>query len=433
LRCFLLELLRRFQYAADWFFIMRSWMRINCALRSAVFQKSLTLPAIPRGRANNILMVDPRTIGRSIRFLYRPIVNSLEIIVTFASLWRFLGLYPSLAAASAFLIIVPLNYYGIRKLDRISVRMSAINDKRIARITEILANIQTIKLFSWEHIFRHKINQIRAKELTYVREFQNAVALLMFMILSVGSLVSLLAFGVYSTQDNSPFTADIVFPSLMLLGSLYWPMLILPEVISNFVEFRTAARRLTCFFNERPVRLLTESSLAAPKHDAENVIVLERATFAWPPEAPLYPTDEDGDLDDFSKADDAGKGVVESSAGDLELIEERPSKDELHRRFLALLAERRQTTCAPPRRAGAARRHAARAARLARRHRRPRRRGQVGAGAGGARRARAARRAPRAQRLQSLVRAAARLDSQRHRARQRAASAARSTARAGAR
>lgn len=340
---FLLELLRRFQYAADWFFIMRSWMRINCALRSAVFQKSLTLPAIPRGRANNILMVDPRTIGRSIRFLYRPIVNSLEIIVTFASLWRFLGLYPSLAAASAFLIIVPLNYYGIRKLDRISVRMSAINDKRIARITEILANIQTIKLFSWEHIFRHKINQIRAKELTYVREFQNAVALLMFMILSVGSLVSLLAFGVYSTQDNSPFTADIVFPSLMLLGSLYWPMLILPEVISNFVEFRTAARRLTCFFNERPVRLLTESSLAAPKHDAENVIVLERATFAWPPEAPLYPTDEDGDLDDFSKADDAGKGVVESSAGDLELIEERPSKDELHRRFLALLAERRQT------------------------------------------------------------------------------------------
>jgi ABC-type multidrug transport system fused ATPase/permease subunit len=129
----------------------------------------------------------------------------------------------------------------------------------------------------------------------------------------------------------------------MLLGSLYWPMLILPEVISNFVEFRTAARRLTCFFNERPVRALTDVALAAPKHDAENVVVFERATFAWPPEAPLYPTDEDGDLDDFSKAADAGKGVVESSAGDLELIEERPSKDELHRRFLALLAERRQT------------------------------------------------------------------------------------------
>jgi ABC-type multidrug transport system fused ATPase/permease subunit len=340
---FFLELARRFQYAADWFFIMRSWMRINTALRSAVFQKALTLPAIPRGRANNILMVDPRTIGRSIRFLYRPIVNALEILVTFASLWRFLGLYPSLAAASAFLIIVPLNYYGIRKLDHISVRMSAINDKRIARISEILANMQTIKLFSWEHIFRHKINQIRAKELTYVREFQNAVALLMFMILSVGSLVSLLAFGVYSTQDNSPFTADVIFPSLMLLGSLYWPMLILPEVISNFVEFRTAARRLTCFFNEKPVRALTDAQLGAPKHDAENLVVFDRATFAWPPEAPLYPTDEDGDLDDFSKAGDSSKGVVESSSGDLELVEERPSKDELHRRFVALLAERRAT------------------------------------------------------------------------------------------
>ena len=45
-----LEIVRRSQNAADWFFIMRSWMRTTGAVRSAVFQQSLAVGGIPRGR-----------------------------------------------------------------------------------------------------------------------------------------------------------------------------------------------------------------------------------------------------------------------------------------------------------------------------------------------------------------------------------------------
>jgi ABC-type multidrug transport system fused ATPase/permease subunit len=339
---FTLSLLGRLQNAADWYVIMVSWMRINTGLRSAVFQKALTLSQIPRGRANNLLMVDPRTIGRSIRFLYRPIVNSLEIVAAFVSLWRFLGFLPTLSAACVLLlIVVPLNFFGIRKLDHIATRLSAINDKRVAKITEILGNIQTIKLFGLERVFKRKINEIRAKEMTYVRDFQRAIAVIMFMIMACGSVVSMLAFGVFSTTGDVPVSPEVIFPALMLIGSLYWPMLILPEVVSHFVEFRTAARRLTCFFNEKPVRLLTHFEASAGR-SSDDVVVLEHATFAWPPEAPLYPTDEDGDaMEEFARPED--KAMLSSSAGDLELVEKRPDKKELRRRFLELLAERRQT------------------------------------------------------------------------------------------
>jgi ATP-binding cassette subfamily C (CFTR/MRP) protein 1 len=311
--------------------------------------------------------------------------------------------------------------------------MSAINDKRIARITEILANMQTIKLFSWEHIFRHKINQIRAKELTYVREFQNAVALLMFMILSVGSLVSLLAFGVYSTQDDSPFTADVVFPSLMLLGSLYWPMLILPEVISNFVEFRTAARRLTCFFNERPVRALTEAAFGAAASTTPRTSSCSSAPRSpgRPRRRSIRPTRTATST--TSRARPTPARASSSRAPATSSWSRRgPSKDELHRRFLALLDERRQS-------------NARRLAEPVLRDvslRVPRGSlvavvGLVGAGKSALVQAVLGELELRGGRLernvvQPVVRAAARVDSQRHRARQRARSAARSTRRAGA-
>lgn len=95
-------------------------MRVNAALTTAVFQHALRLSSVPRGRANNVLMSDPTTCGRVLRFLYRPVVLPLTISVTFIALLRFLGAWPAIATLVLFGVISPINYYGIRKLDSLS-------------------------------------------------------------------------------------------------------------------------------------------------------------------------------------------------------------------------------------------------------------------------------------------------------------------------
>lgn len=73
---------------------------------------------------------------------------------------------------AVFAVVAPLNYMGVRKLDDLSARLSGIKDRRVARITEMLASMSVIKLFAWEDYFREKIQAIRRREMTFVRQFQ---------------------------------------------------------------------------------------------------------------------------------------------------------------------------------------------------------------------------------------------------------------------
>jgi ABC-type multidrug transport system fused ATPase/permease subunit len=81
-------------------------------------------------------------------------------------------------------IVSPINYFGIRRLDSVSAKLSAIKDRRIERITEVLSNMMIIKVFCWEDVFEQKIWKLRSKELGYVKKFQYAIAVLMFVIMN---------------------------------------------------------------------------------------------------------------------------------------------------------------------------------------------------------------------------------------------------------
>lgn len=149
-------------------------MRVNAALTAAVFRHSLSLNSIPRGRANNILMSDPTTCGRSFRFSYTLLVSPIKLVVTFASLVLFLGsdewlllflanraraqlgagawlagragvrgavesLWHSGSAplvACASLVTRSSVVRRRQRLDALSTKLSAIKDKRIASVTE---------------------------------------------------------------------------------------------------------------------------------------------------------------------------------------------------------------------------------------------------------------------------------------------------------
>ena len=110
----------------------------------------------------------------------------------------------------------PINYFGIRRLDKFSAKLSgniflkidfatffvfsvlfflnkikinfylitAIKDRRIERITEVMSHMMILKVFAWEDVFEKKIWKLRSKELGYIKKFQYAIAVLMFVIMN---------------------------------------------------------------------------------------------------------------------------------------------------------------------------------------------------------------------------------------------------------
>ena len=71
-------------------------------------------------------------------------------------------------------------------------------DERVKSLTEILQGIMIIKLFSWENKASNAINEIRAKEVNTVKIFNYKIAMLMFMIMSLTSIMTVSTFSVYT-------------------------------------------------------------------------------------------------------------------------------------------------------------------------------------------------------------------------------------------
>lgn len=62
------------------------------------------------------------------------------------------------------LVSLPLNAAIARYQKRLQVRQMAIKDKRTRLMNEILSNIKSIKLYSWERAFRDKVLDVRNNE-----------------------------------------------------------------------------------------------------------------------------------------------------------------------------------------------------------------------------------------------------------------------------
>ena len=96
----------------------------------------------------------------------RLLISSLrrhQIILAFVSLYNLLG-WSAFCGVAVMLVSLPLNAAIARYQKRLQVRQMAIKDKRTRLMNEILSNIKSIKLYSWERAFRDKVLDVRNNE-----------------------------------------------------------------------------------------------------------------------------------------------------------------------------------------------------------------------------------------------------------------------------
>ncbi|CAI5495015.1 unnamed protein product [Closterium sp. Naga37s-1] len=127
-----------------------------------------------------------------------------------------------------------------RKLVKASLQRS---DKRVALMSEVLAAMDVVKLYTWEGSFQSKVARVRADEMGQISKAQYIMAVgcvrcdeverINFLLMSVlPVLVTVVSFGCYSLLGHQ-LTAAKTFTSISLFAVLHYPLHMFPNLITQ--------------------------------------------------------------------------------------------------------------------------------------------------------------------------------------------------------
>ncbi|KAF9933833.1 Canalicular multispecific organic anion transporter 2 [Linnemannia zychae] len=276
-------------------------------LIAMIYRKSLRLSPAARNKAtlgeiSNHMANDTQSWMAAGNMLPLVLTIPLEIALGVFLLYRLLG-YSLLAGIAVFIIINPIQTRLATFLHKFQKNKLKAMDNRLRLMTEILANIKIVKLYSWEDAFRKRIGVLRERELVAQRSLSRVRSFLVIVFSSVNLLMILATFAVYSNYGGPDFTPaemtpEIVFVGITLFSMLSRPLGLIPLAISHIIFLRASNRRIASFL------LLEELDLTAVErhgrrgeiskdtnshriHDNLPAVEIENGTFTWDKEAIL--------------------------------------------------------------------------------------------------------------------------------------------------
>ncbi|KAG9149728.1 hypothetical protein Leryth_012435 [Lithospermum erythrorhizon] len=260
--------------------VMRVGFRLRSTLVAAVFRKSLRLSHESRktfasGKITNLMTTDAETLQLVCQSLHTLWSAPFRIIVALVLLYKQLGV-ASLLGALLLLLMFPVQTLVVSKMQKLSKEGLHRTDKRIGLMNEILAAMDTVKCYAWENSFRSKVQTVRDDELTWFRKAQLLGALNNFILNSTPVVVIVVSFGMFSFLGGE-MTPARAFTSISLFAVLRFPLILLPNVITQVVNSNVSLKRIEEL-------LLAEERVLLPNPPLEPelpAISIKNGYFSW--------------------------------------------------------------------------------------------------------------------------------------------------------
>ncbi|XP_022973222.1 ABC transporter C family member 2-like isoform X3 [Cucurbita maxima] len=227
--------------------VMRVGFRLRSTLVASVFRKSLRLThearkEFPTGKITNLITTDAATLQEITQSLHTLWSAPFRITIAMVLLYQLLGVSSLLGALLLFLLF-PIQTLVISESRKQSKEGLQRTDKRVGLMNEILAAMDTLKCYTWEKSFQSKVQSIRNDELSWFRKASLLGALNSFILNSIPVLVTVTAFGLF-TAFGGDLTPSRAFTSLSLFAVLRFPLLMLPNIITQVVNAKVSLKRL---------------------------------------------------------------------------------------------------------------------------------------------------------------------------------------------
>jgi ATP-binding cassette, subfamily C (CFTR/MRP), member 1 len=226
------------------------------------------------GRIVGLMSVDTYRIDQASGLFHIMWTSPIQLIVVLIVLCVNLG-YSALAGYALLIMAVPLLTWTIKKLLMKRKKINKITDQRVTLTQEILGSVRFVKFFGWESSFLARLKELRKREiraiqiLLSIRNAINAVAMAMPV------FASMLAFITFSLTNHGLAPAKI-FSSLALFNSLRMPLNLLPLVLGQVTDAKTALERIQEFMlcEEQKDEVIWDD-------DMEPAVEVTNASFTW--------------------------------------------------------------------------------------------------------------------------------------------------------
>lgn len=275
-------------------------MRVRAGLVTAIYQKALVLSNDGRGRASgdivNLMSVDATRLQDLCTYGLIAISGPFQITLAFVSLYNILG-WSAFVGVAIMIVSIPLNTYIARFLKRLQEQQMKNRDKRTRLMSELLANIRSIKLYAWENAFIRWILAVRnEQELKMLRKIGIVTSLNSSLWTGIPLLVAFSSFAVASATSETPLTSDRIFPSISLFMLLNFPLAMFSQVTSNIIEAMVSVKRLSEFLAADELQPDARQTIKGNKLEiGDEVVTIRGGEFFWNKDA-ATPTLEDVNL-----------------------------------------------------------------------------------------------------------------------------------------
>ncbi|KAI8806740.1 P-loop containing nucleoside triphosphate hydrolase protein [Cladochytrium replicatum] len=242
-------------------------LRLRTMLIGAIYDKSLRIngesaQTFTQGQILNMVNVDTDQIVFFI--LGTDLIGiPVQVIVSIYLLHLYLG-NAIWAGVGTLLGVMVIQMSFIFLLTRYESALLGSSDKRLKLVRELLYAMKVIKYRAWEELFEKKVNEVRNKQLGYLKK--NNMTLIIFISLGQVTpvIMPIVSFVVYQNLTGS-LDPIIVFPALTLFTSLFGPLVELPQIIPNAVNMAVSWKRISSFLTaaeSEPINFMESSPSA---------------------------------------------------------------------------------------------------------------------------------------------------------------------------
>ncbi|KAF8735100.1 hypothetical protein AX14_002716 [Amanita brunnescens Koide BX004] len=274
-------------------------MRVRAGLVTTIYSKALVLSNLDENCASgdivNLMSVDATRLQDLCSDGLIAISGPVQIIIAFVSLYDLLG-WSAFAGVAVMILSIPLNTSIARILKRTQEEQMKNRLKRTRLMSELLANIKSIKLYAWEYSYMKRILETRNDELKMLKKIGMTMALNLVLGTGVPLLVAFSSFATVALTSSTPLTSDVVFPAISLFMLLRNPLAMFIQFTSNIAEAVVSVNQLSSFLNAEELQPDARKFVEKPSlKTGDEVLSIKGGEFSWDKDS-MTPTLEDINL-----------------------------------------------------------------------------------------------------------------------------------------
>uniref|UniRef100_A0A8C7GZM5 ATP-binding cassette, sub-family C (CFTR/MRP), member 8 n=1 Tax=Oncorhynchus kisutch TaxID=8019 RepID=A0A8C7GZM5_ONCKI len=249
-------ILQRTFLQASYYVAIETGINLRGAIQTKIYNKimrlctsNMSMGELTVGQICNLVAIDTNQLMWFFFLCPNLWAMPVQIIVGVILLYYLLGI-SALIGATVIAVLAPVQYFVATKLSQAQKSTLEYSSERLKKTNELLRGIKLLKLYAWEHIFCHSVEETRGKELTSLQTFALYTSISIFMNAAIPIAAVLTTFVVHvHISEEADLSPAVAFASLSLFHILVTPLFLLSSVVRSTVKALVSAQKLSEFFS----------------------------------------------------------------------------------------------------------------------------------------------------------------------------------------